>query len=145
MKSLVLVVTFAAAVCAQERPADASSVDGIIRAAYDTISGPAGKARDWDRFRSLMRPDARLIVNRHQPDGSMAVRSYDVEGFIERFTKAVADQGFYERGVFNHVDEFAHIAQVFSTYESRHAPDEKPFARGINSFQLANDGKRWWI
>ena len=23
--------------------------------------------------------------------------------------------------------------------------DAKPFARGINSFQLLNDGSRWWI
>jgi hypothetical protein len=41
---------------------------------------------------------------------------------------------------------FGNIAHVFSTYESKHAKDdEKPFARGINSFQLMNDGKRWWI
>jgi len=38
------------------------------------------------------------------------------------------------------------MAQVFSTYESRHdAGDPKPFERGINSFQLMNDGHRWWI
>jgi hypothetical protein len=23
--------------------------------------------------------------------------------------------------------------------------DEEPFARGINSFQLMNDGSRWWV
>jgi hypothetical protein len=23
--------------------------------------------------------------------------------------------------------------------------DPKPFARGINSFQLIHDGKRWWV
>ena len=38
------------------------------------------------------------------------------------------------------------MAEVFSTYESRHdAGDPKPFERGINSFQLMNDGHRWWI
>ena len=36
--------------------------------------------------------------------------------------------------------------QIFSTYESRHdAKDAKPFARGINSFQLYYDGSRWWV
>jgi hypothetical protein len=40
---------------------------------------------------------------------------------------------------------FGSVAHLFSTYESRHAKDEKPFARGINSIQLMNDGKRWWI
>jgi hypothetical protein len=35
---------------------------------------------------------------------------------------------------------------LFSTYESRHAiGDAQPFQRGINSIQLVNDGKRWWI
>ena len=38
------------------------------------------------------------------------------------------------------------IAHVFSTYESRHSlSDPEPFMRGINSFQLMHDGKRWWI
>ena len=43
-------------------------------------------------------------------------------------------------------DTFGNIAQLFSTYESRRRPDDpKPFARGINSIQLMNDGKRWWV
>jgi hypothetical protein len=37
------------------------------------------------------------------------------------------------------------MAEVWSTYESRHAKGEKPFARGVNSFQLFFDGTRWWI
>ena len=44
------------------------------------------------------------------------------------------------------VETFGSISQVFSTYESRRrADDEKPFARGINSIQLLNDGSRWWV
>ena len=42
-------------------PADVESIDAIITAAYDVISGPAGKKRDWDRERSLFIPGARLI------------------------------------------------------------------------------------
>jgi len=37
------------------------------------------------------------------------------------------------------------MAQVFSTYESRHEKDGAPFARGINSIQLLWDGGRWWV
>jgi hypothetical protein len=40
---------------------------------------------------------------------------------------------------------YAHIATVTSPYESRHAPDDPPFARGINQFQLMYDGARWWV
>ena len=44
------------------------------------------------------------------------------------------------------MEQFGHITHVFSTYESFHSPsDKQPFARGINSFQLFNDGKRWWV
>jgi hypothetical protein len=52
---------------------------------------------------------------------------------------------FYESEVSRKVEQFGAIAHVFSTYESRHAPEEKPFSRGINSIQLFNDGKRWWV
>src|SRR6266446_10466435 len=42
-------------------PADVESIEAIIAAAYDSISGPAGKKRDWDRMRSLFIAGARLI------------------------------------------------------------------------------------
>jgi hypothetical protein len=42
-------------------PADVASIDAIITAAYDVISGPAGQKRDWDRERSLFIPGACLF------------------------------------------------------------------------------------
>src|ERR1700761_8510823 len=48
---------------------DVHSVDAIIAALYDVISGPAGQARDWNRFRSLFVPDARLIPVRRSKTG----------------------------------------------------------------------------
>ena len=42
-------------------PKDVASQDAIIAALYDVISGPACQSRDWDRFRSLFAPGARLI------------------------------------------------------------------------------------
>src|ERR1700727_804593 len=52
---------------------------------------------------------------------------------------------FYESAIVNKVDRFGNIAQVFSSYESRNAPNEKPFARGINSIQLFYDQNRWYV
>ena len=44
------------------------------------------------------------------------------------------------------IERFGDIAHVFSTYESRHASsDDKPFARGINSFQLVRIGDDWKV
>ncbi|MCK5484075.1 MAG: hypothetical protein KAJ13_10235, partial [Gemmatimonadetes bacterium] len=51
-------------------PADVGSVDSIIEAVYDVISGPAGAERDWDRMRSLFLSDARLIPSFPGPDGA---------------------------------------------------------------------------
>jgi len=127
-------------------PADVSSIDAILHAAYDTISGPAGRQRDWDRFRSLFVSGARLaaVVPNHQEGLRIVVLS--PEDYIQHDDPYFQNHGFFEREVARRTERFADIAQVFSTYESRHAAaDAKPFERGINSFQLMNDGRRWWI
>ncbi len=127
-------------------PADVKSMDAIIAALYDVISGPAGKKRDWDRFRSLFVPGARLIPSAKRPDGTIEARVLDPEGYITRSAPILEQQGFYEREIARKVESFGHIAHVFSTYDSRHtAEDKTPFVRGINSIQLLNDGKRWWV
>jgi hypothetical protein len=131
------------------RPTDVSSIDAIIVAAYDVISGPAGKKRDWDRERSLFWPGARLIPTILAPgtkDVDLRPNFLDVEAFIARGEAYFAKGGFYETEIARRVEQFGCIAHVWSTYESRHdAGDPQPFARGINSFQLFHDGTRWWI
>ena len=128
-------------------PKDVASLDAIMKAVYDVISGDAGKARDWNRFRSLFHPDARLIPTGKNVDtGVVAVRMLTPDEYEKLVEPVFAMDGFYEREIARHVDMFGNIAQVFSTYESKRSPkDVKPFARGINSFQLLNDGKRWWV
>jgi hypothetical protein len=129
---------------AKARAEDIMSVESIIRALYDSISGPPG-TRDWDRMRGLFLPGARLIPSGRRPDGSITARVLSVDDFIKAIEPRVKDEGFYESEIHRRVERFGAIAHVFSTYESRHAKDEKPFVRGINSFQLFFDGKRWWV
>jgi hypothetical protein len=130
----------------QARPADVQSVDGIVAALYDVISGAAGKPRDWDRMRSLFAPEGRLMAVGARPDSSYVLRAMSVEDYIARNSKAFATMGFFEKEAARTSETFGQIVHVFSTYESRHAPDDaKPFQRGINSIQLYHDGKRWWI
>jgi hypothetical protein len=127
------------------RTADVATLDSTIAALYDSISGPAGK-RDWDRFRSLFAPGARLIANGVRPTGEVISRVMTVEDYAERNGPFFEKNGFFEREISRRIEKFGNIAHVFSTYDSRHAKDDaKPFARGINSIQLMNDGKRWWI
>ena len=126
-------------------PADVASIDAIINAAYDSISGPAGKKRDWNRVRSLFMPGARLIPT-GKNEGKIEAQVLDVDGYVARAGDYLEKNGFFEQEVARRTEQFGHIAHVFSTYESRHKADEpKPFMRGINSIQLMNDGKRWWI
>lgn len=126
--------------------ADVASIDSIIAALYDVISGPAGKKRDWDRMRSLFIQGGRLIPTGKRASGEIGNRVMDVEGYISGSAKYIEENGFFEREIARRTESFGNIAHVFSTYESRHkADDAKPFARGINSIQLMNDGKRWWI
>jgi hypothetical protein len=127
------------------KPADVASVDAILASLYDVISGPAGQPRDWNRFRSLFVPDARLIPTRHAKTGDGAdIGIYSPEQYQERASSAL-EKGFFERGVHNTTDSFGNIVQVFSTYESRHTKDGEPFQRGINSIQLLKDGNRYWV
>ena len=127
--------------------ADVASVDAIMKAVYDVISGGAGQKRDWDRFRSLFHKDARLIPSGKNPTtGVVGARAFTPEEYIQRSSPFMEKEGFFEKEIARRIDSYGNIAQVFSTYQSFHkADDKKPFARGINSFQLLNDGTRWWI
>ena len=129
-------------------PGDVKSIDAIIAAAYDVISGPAGQKRDWNRERSLFYPGARLIPTASVPgrnDVNLEPQILDVEGYIAR-AEPILNDGFYETEIARRTEQFGRIAHVWSTYESRYDPsDPAPFMRGINSFQLFNDGSRWWI
>ena len=126
---------------------DVESIDAIIAAAYDVISGPAGQKRDWNRERSLFYPGARLIPTaKPGANDGLAPQILDVDGFIARVEPYFAEHGFFETEIARRTEQFGHIAHVWRTYESRHSADDpNPFMRGINSFQLFYDGNRWWI
>ena len=128
-------------------PADVSSLDAIMKSVYDVISGDAGKTRDWDRFNSLFVSGARLIpTGKNAQSGVIGARTYTPDEYRQRAEPFFAKEGFFEREKARRVEMYGNIAHVFSTYESFHSlSDKTPFARGINSFQLLNDGKRWWV
>jgi len=127
-------------------PADVSSPDAILAAVYDVISGPAEKPRDWNRFRSLFLPGARLVPTGTDPKGGEHARSISPDDYAAGAEPYFQKNGFFEKEVARKAESFGGIMQVFSTYESRHAArDAHPFARGINSIQLFFDGTRWWV
>ena len=130
-------------------PADAKDVatmDGILTALYDVISGHAGQTRNWDRMRTLFIPEAKLIPTGKRQDGSFGKRVLSLEDYISTSGPVLEKNGFFETEIGRTVDQYGNIVQVFSAYAAkRTAADPTPFMRGINSIQLWNDGKRWWI
>lgn len=125
---------------------DVESVDAIIGAVYNVISGPAGEKRNWDRMRTLFLPEARMIATSRRADGTVSKRVMSVEDYITHSGPFLEKDGFFEREIGRKTEQFGNIVHAFSTYDSKRKPDdEKPFMRGINSIQLWNDGKRWWV
>ena len=130
----------------QQPAADVESIDAIMTAVYEVISGDAGVARDWDRFRSLFAPGATLNPTGRSPDGVYGRSIMTADEYAENAGAWLEENGFHEVEINRVTEQYGVIAHAFSTYESRRlASDPEPFARGINSFQLLNDGTRWWV
>jgi hypothetical protein len=127
----------------QARREDVESIEGIVKAMYEVISGPAG-TRDWERERTLLHPSARLMPTRVE-EGRSLVDVFDCDGYITSRTPFFAANDFYEVEVAHRVERFGNIAHVWSTYEGRRSMESPPFLRGINSIQLFHDGDRWWV
>jgi hypothetical protein len=128
----------------QAKREDVETPEAIVKALYEVISGPAGP-RDWERERTLLAPGARLMPVRPLPDGTAAIDVFDTDAYIASRGPFLATTAFDENEVSHRIERFGAIAHVWSTYETRHAPGEEPFLRGINSIQLFHDGDRWWV
>ena len=81
-----------------------------------------------------------------RPDGTTTKRVMTLEDYITTSGPNLEKNGFFEREIGRKTEQYGGVVHVFSTYDSKRTlEDEKPFMRGINSIQLWNDGKRWWI
>lgn len=122
------------------------TLDSTLETLYAVISGEKGEARDWELFRFLFHPDAKLIPSGKNREGNIGARFMTPDDYVNTSGNYLVENGFYEIELHREVDTFGNITQVFSTYESyRSKHDKEPFMRGINSIQLLNDGNRWWI
>jgi hypothetical protein len=122
------------------------TLDSTIETLYSVISGDKGVKRNWDLFKHLFHKDAKLIPIGKNPKGEISARYMSPDEYIKTAGKWLVENGFHEIEINREVQTFGNITQVFSTYESyKSKSDTEPFMRGINSIQLLNDGKRWWI
>src|SRR5688572_30194466 len=106
---------------------DVSSIDAIINASYETISGPAGKKRDWERQRALFLPGARLIptaMKAGDNENDLGPQLLAVDQYIQRAEPYFRENGFYEKEIARRTEQIVQIAHAWSTYESRHRADD---------------------
>jgi hypothetical protein len=125
------------------RPEDVATVDGIVKAFYEVISGPAGQPRQWSRDRTLYIPDVRFVsmdIRNGQPHANIMSH----QDFVERTNPGLVAQGFFETEIHRVTRKFGNTTHVFSTYEMKDGAG-RPMGRGVNSIQLFWDGQRWWI
>jgi hypothetical protein len=123
---------------------DVNSINGIVTALYDVITGPAGP-RDWARFRSLFKPTAQLNAQVFNMKGKAQFVQGSVEDYIANVDEYFVLNGFFEKEIGRQVHQYHNIAQVFSAYDAKLATNQGTYHRGINSFQLVYDQNRWWI
>lgn len=123
-----------------------SSIDATIKTLYGVISGEKGEGRNWELLKYLFHPKAQMISSGKNREGKNGIRYTSTDGYIEHSGKWLVENGFFEEELYRITEEFGHMAQVFSTYQTFHSKkDTEPFMRGINSIQLLNDGHRWWV
>ena len=126
------------------RAEDVATVDGIINAFYDVISGPAGAPRQWQRDSSLYIPGVRF-VSMSVRQGRPVAQVSDHAQYIANTNDGMVRDGLFERELHRVTRRFGNIAHVFSTYELRVTESGPVQVRGVNSIQLFWDGNRWWI
>jgi hypothetical protein len=126
------------------RQLDVTSIDGIVTALYEIVSGPAGE-RDWEAERALFLPGARVIPARSTVPGIAPSASTDIEGYIASRGPWFRENDIWEDEVAREVFEFGTFAHVLSSYEAYRVPGGEIILRGINSIQMSHDGERWWV
>jgi hypothetical protein len=146
-----LLLTFAMITCGipsiaqrADHSKDVASVDAIITALYDVISGDPGTPRDWDRFRNLFRSETRLIPTRKTPQGELTLQALTPEDYVTLFSSRIPT-GFFERELHRISESYGTVTHAFSTYETREKIDGPATNRGVNSIQLFHDGKRYYV
>jgi hypothetical protein len=129
---------------AQDRaadPADVATIDGLIAAYYESVSGHPGK-RDGERMLSLFIDGGKISIGL---DGDVPTHQL-AEDYLrtDRFLTISSD--FFEREISRDTQRFGYMANVISTYGISDAMANTDYtARGVTVFQLVQHNDRWWI
>lgn len=124
--------------------ADVKTIDALIKATYNVISGEAGP-RNWDRFHSLFLAGAKMGAPVKNRSGQTVFRSFTPQDYQKADAPYFMKSAFYEEELGRTSSQFGNIAQVQSVYQFRLSAGGKVEHRGINYFTLVKSDGRWWI
>ena len=124
---------------------DERAIGAVIDAMYAMISGPKGP-RNWSLQKEIFHPSVRQMRTGVGNDGKPWIKIMSLSDYEADVTPWFMGTDFYEVEIARKVQIFGNIAQTWSAYEARNAPDGTPERRGINSIQFARgDDGRWKI
>jgi hypothetical protein len=79
-------------------------------------------------------------------EGEPVALSFSGEEYEANARALLAGRPFYEIETDRRTVRFGNVAQVFSAYEARTAPEGgELIKRGMNLAHLYHDGRRWWL
>lgn len=121
---------------------DVKTIDALIKASYEVVSGEKGEKRQWERDNYLHYPKAVYSYFDREQNKQVTIT---LEEFHKETDEMVFDTAFYESEVNREVRIFGNIAQVWSTYETKLENGGTVKRRGLNSIQLIFENNRWYI
>ena len=127
------------------RPSDVGTVESIVKADYECISGGVGVPRQWARDFTLYDPNARSFTPSRDDKGVLTVWSPTQQEYADEADAHFVKEGFVEHELAHKIYRFGNVATVFSSYEGKMSTTGATYSRGVNIYQLYYDGKRWWI
>ncbi|MDG1279101.1 MAG: hypothetical protein P8O16_17610 [Algoriphagus sp.] len=119
---------------------DVKSLDAIIAAYYDVISGSSNDPWQFERDQYIHSKKA--VITRLDENGIPESHSLEAE-YVPLALSPKSD--FYEKELKRKVSQFGNLAQVWSAFEIRTEPNTPSAIRGLNSIQLHFENGRWWI
>jgi hypothetical protein len=123
---------------------DVSSIDAIIEASYDALSGPVGAPRQWARYLNLLDPAARLVSESFNANTGMpTVTRLGRDEYVRVSNDYLVRSGFIDRKLGCITNRFGSIASVRCGFEGFEA--SRLVERGVAFYHVYHDGNRWWI
>ncbi len=122
-----------------------SEFEAITRRLYEVVSAPSGE-RDWESVRDLYHPRATLVRTGVDEEGVPFVLAMTLDEYIDNVAELLKHTDFSETEICQDVTVFGNVARLVSVYEFHsHSPEATRQGRGVNFFNLVNEGHGWKI